>query len=396
MSESHEQRPPRSVLTRLAHLGRPTGDNRIFVNQPVVRASTILYDTVAQLHSKTSRYTYGRRGTPTSEALETAISELEGAAGTVLTPSGLAAVSLALMSVLSAGDHLLVVDCIYQPGRNFCDTVLKRFGVETTYFDPRTGADIAGLFQDNTRAVYLESPGSETFEIADLRVIADIAHAHDAAVICDNTWATPLFHRPLDLGADISLMAATKYIVGHSDALIGTVAANERLWPQVKATHGNMGLFTGPDDMFLTLRGLRTLGLRLRQHQDSAIKIARWLDTRPEVERVLYPALQSHPDHALWKRDFSGATGLMGVVLKPVTAAGVAAMIDGLAYFGIGFSWGGFESLAIPANPATHRTATKWSENGPTIRLQIGLEDPEDLIDDLTAGLERLAPHLKV
>lgn len=393
MSDSHDQSPARSILTRLSHLGRPSGDDRIFVNQPVVRASTILYDTVADLHSNKARYSYGRRGTPTSEALETAISDIEGAAGTVLTPSGLAAVSLALMSALSSGDHVLVVDCIYQPGRHFCDTTLKRFGVTTTYFDPRIGADIASLFQENTRAVYLESPGSETFEIADIRAIAEVAHAKGALVIVDNTWATPVFYRPLDLGADISLMAATKYIVGHSDAMIGTVAANERAWKQVKTTHGNLGLFTGPDDMYLTLRGLRTLGVRLKQHESSALKIARWLETRPEVERVLYPALESHPDHALWKRDFSGATGLMGVVLKPVAKAGVEAFIDGLSYFGIGYSWGGYESLAIPTHPATHRTATEWDASVTSIRLQIGLEDADDLITDLTAGFTRLAAH---
>lgn len=393
MSDSHDQPPVRSMLTRLSHIGRPSGDDRIFVNQPVVRASTILYDSVADLHSKKARYSYGRRGTPTSEALETAISDIEGAVGTVLTPSGLAAVSLALMSVLSAGDHVLVVDCIYQPGRHFCDTTLKRFGVTTSYFDPHIGAGIAELFQANTRAVYLESPGSETFEIADIRAISEVAHAKGALVIVDNTWATPVFHRPLDLGADISLMAATKYIVGHSDALIGTVAANERAWSQVKTTHGNLGLFTGPDDMYLALRGLRTLGVRLRQHAESALKIARWLETCPEVERVLYPALESHPDHALWRRDFSGATGLMGVVLKPAPASGVAAFIDGLDYFGIGYSWGGYESLAIPTHPATHRTATSWDAAGPTIRLQIGLEDADDLIADLAAGFARLHGH---
>jgi cystathionine beta-lyase len=393
MSDSQNQSPARSILTRLSHLGRPSGDDRIFVNQPVVRASTILYDSVADLHSKKARYSYGRRGTPTSEALETAISDLEGAAGTVLTPSGLAAVSLALMSALSAGDHVLVVDCIYEPGRHFCDTTLKRFGVTTTYFDPRIGAGIADLFKENTRAVYLESPGSETFEIADLRAISTVAHARDALVIVDNTWATPVFHRPLELGADISLMAATKYIVGHSDALIGTVAANERAWPMVKATHGNLGIFTGPDDMYLALRGLRTLGVRLQQHEASAIKIARWLETRPEVSQVLYPALESHPDHALWKRDFDGAVGLIGVVLKPASKVAVASFIDGLSYFGIGYSWGGYESLAIPTHPATHRTATKWEAAGPSIRLQIGLEDADDLIADLTAGFARLSAH---
>ncbi len=390
MSEIDETQPPKSILTRLAHIGRPEGTDYPFVNPPVVHASTVLFENVAHLHSKKARYVYGRRGTPTSEALEGAISDLEGADGTVLAPSGLAAVSIALLTVLRAGDHLLVSDCVYQPGRNFCDTVLTRYGVTVTYFDPHVGSAIADLFQPNTRGIYLESPGSHTFEISDLPAIAEVAHARDALVVVDNTWATPLFYKPLALGADISLMAATKYIVGHSDALVGTIAARGRAWKMLKATHGDFGLFTGPDDMYLTLRGLRTLGVRLLQHQESAVRIATWLDGRPEVLRVMYPALPGHPDHALWKRDFTGSTGLMGVILQPCSPEAVAAMVDDLAYFGIGFSWGGFESLIVPYDPSYARTATNWAPGGPLVRLQIGLEDAGDLIADLEQGFARL------
>jgi cystathionine beta-lyase len=392
MSKTDDTKPAPSPLTRLAHIGRPEGRDFPFVNPPVVHASTVLFENVAHLHSKKARYTYGRRGTPTSEALETAISDLEGADGTVITPSGLSAISIALLSVLASGDNLLVADCVYAPGRNFCETVLKRYGVTITYFDPRIGDGIAALFQPNTRAVYLESPGSHTFEISDLPAIAEVAHARDALVIVDNTWATPLFYKPLALGADISLMAATKYIVGHSDALVGTVAANGRAWKKLKSTHGDFGLLTGPDDMFLTLRGLRTLGVRLRQHQESSLAIASWLEDRPEVRQVLYPALASHPDHALWKRDFTGATGLMSIVLQPCSEDAVAAFIDGLQYFSIGFSWGGYESLIVPSSSSVPRSATAPQFGGPMVRLQIGLEAAEDLIADLAQGLERLHP----
>jgi len=382
---------PHTPATRLAHAGRdPQGG--AFVNPPVVHASTVLFDSVARMKGKTetpARWTYGRRGTPTSEALESAISDLEGAVGTVLTPSGASACGIALMSVLSAGDHLLVMDSAYAPTRIFCDGVLKRFGVETSYFDPAIGAGIAALIRPNTRAVFLEAPGSLTFEMPDVPAIAAVARAHDLVTLIDNTWATPLFFRPLDHGVDVSIMAATKYVVGHSDALVGTIACGPRAWKQVKACHGDLGMFTGPDDMYLALRGLRTMGVRLAHHQKSAMAVAEWFASRPEVSRVLYPALPSDPGHAIWKRDFSGASGLFGVVMKGDSDVAVAAFLDGLELFGLGYSWGGFESLAIPADPRSIRTAVPWRAEGALLRFQIGLEDTDDLIADLDAGLAR-------
>ena len=377
--------------TRLAHAGRdPEGG--AFVNPPVVHASTVLFESVAQMKGKAAkpaRWTYGRRGTPTSEALETAISDLEGAEGTVLTPSGASACGMALLAVLSAGDHLLMIDSVYAPTRIVCDGLLKRFGIETTYFDPLIGEGLAALIRPNTRAIFLEAPGSLTFEMPDVPAIARIARERDILTLIDNTWATPLFFRPLDHGVDVSIMAATKYVVGHSDALVGTIACGPRAWKQVKSAHGDLGMFTGPDDMYLALRGLRTMGVRLAHHQKSALAIAEWFAARPEVARVLYPALPSDPGHAIWKRDFAGASGLFGVVMKGGSDAATAAFLDHLALFGLGYSWGGFESLAIPAEPTAIRSAVPWKAEGQLLRFQIGLEDTADLIADLDAGLAR-------
>lgn len=384
-----------SPMTRLAHGGRVEGSP--FVNPPVIHASTVLFEDLAQMKGKSAtpaKYTYGRRGTPTSDALESLITELEGAEGTVLTPSGASACAAALMSVVAAGDHVLVMDGVYGPTRNVCEGVLRRFGVETTYFDTRLGAAVADLVRPNTRAVFLESPASLTFEMPDVPAItAALDRLGEARpiVLMDNTWATPLFFRPLDHGVDVSIMAATKYVVGHSDALIGTVACGPRAWKQVKTTHGDLGLFTGPDDMYLALRGARTMAVRLAHHQRSALAVARWLETRPEVARVFHPGLPSHPDHAIWKRDFSGASGLFAFELKPCAFEAVAALLDGLELFGLGYSWGGYESLATLAEPAPVRTAVPWTATGPLIRLQIGLEDTDDLLADLARGLERLS-----
>ncbi|MDK9696094.1 MAG: cystathionine beta-lyase [Siculibacillus sp.] len=380
-----------AAATRIAHAGRdPEGGP--FVNPPVIHASTVLFESVAQMKGrseKPARWTYGRRGTPTSEALERAISELEGAEGTVLTPSGASACGTALLSVLGAGDHLLMIDSVYAPTRNICDGLLKRFGVETTYFDPLIGAGIADLIRPNTRAIFLEAPGSLTFEMPDVPAIVAAARGRDLLTLIDNTWATPLFFRPLDRGVDMSIMAATKYVVGHSDALVGTIACGPRAWKRVKATHGDLGLFTGPDDMYLALRGLRTMAVRLAHQQKSALALAEWFAARPEVSRVLHPALPSDPGHAIWKRDFSGASGLFGVVMKGGSDAAVDAFLDRLELFGLGYSWGGFESLAIPADPRAVRTAVPWREEGSLLRFQIGLEDVGDLIADLDAGLAR-------
>jgi len=383
--------PTLSPATRLAHAGRDPA-NGPFVNPPVIHASTVLFDSVAQMKGKAAtpaRWTYGRRGTPTSEALERAISEIEGAEGTVLTPSGASACGLALMALLAAGDHLLMIDSVYAPTRNICDGLLKRFGIETTYFDPLIGDGIAALIRPNTRAIFLEAPGSLTFEMPDVPAIARVARERDVLTVIDNTWATPLFFRPLDHGVDVSIMAATKYVVGHSDALVGTIACGPRAWKKVKSTHGDLGIFTGPDDMYLALRGLRTMAVRLAHHQKSALALAEWFAARPEVSRVLYPALPSDPGHALWKRDFAGASGLFGVVMKGGSDAAVAAFLDGLELFGLGYSWGGFESLAIPAMPEAVRSAVPWRAEGALLRFQIGLEDVADLIADLDAGLAR-------
>jgi cystathionine beta-lyase len=379
--------------TRLAVGGRDPFSHHGYVNTPVYHASTLLYPSAEEFLAHRGRYQYGRRGTPTSEALEQALRDIEGAvcAGVALLPSGLAAISAALLSVLRAGDHLLVTDSAYAPTRKFCDTVLSRYGIATTYFDPLTGADIAALMQPNTRAVFVESPGSLSFEMQDIPAIAAAAHARDAMVLMDNTWATPLFFPALEKGVDLSIQSGTKYIGGHSDLMFGCVAANQVTCAQLKDTVYTMGLCVGPDDMNLALRGLRTLGVRLARHGEAGLAVARWLAQRPEVLRILHPALESDPGHAIWKRDFSGACGLFSIVLKPVPQKAVFAFLDTLSLFGIGASWGGYESLAIPFDCTPIRTATKWAPGGPTIRFHIGLEDVSDLTADLERGFAALA-----
>ncbi|GJE36921.1 cystathionine beta-lyase [Methylobacterium persicinum] len=376
--------------TRLVHAGRDPSEQHGFVNTPIYRGSTVLFPTYDDLQHRRGRYTYGTHGTPTSDALAEAWSEIAGAAGTVATPSGLAALSIGLMAAVSAGDHLLVTDSAYRPTRIFCDEVLKRFGVETTYYDPLIGAGIAKLMRDNTRAVLVEAPGSLTFEMQDVPAIAEAAHARDACVIMDNTWATPLLFPPHERGVDIAVEAGTKYLSGGSDLLLGLTSANARYWPALNRTYHQFSVCAGPEDMFLAMRGLRTMGLRLREHGRQGLEIARWLQGRPEVLRVLHPALPEDPGHAIWKRDFAGASGLFGVILRPVPEKAVAAMLDGLELFGMGFSWGGFESLCIPFDCTPFRTATRWAPGGPGLRFHIGLEDVEDLKTDLAAGFTRL------
>jgi cysteine-S-conjugate beta-lyase len=389
------KKPPASIKpeTKLVIAGRDTKGQHGFVNPAVYHASTVLYPTAEDQVAHRARYQYGRRGTPTSEALEDALRTLEGeaCAGVALQPSGLAAISTALFAVAGSGDHILVTDSVYRPTRNFCDGLFKRMGVSTTYYDPLIGADIAKLFKPNTKAVFVEAPGSQSFEMQDIPAIAKVAHDKGALVLMDNTWATPLYFRALEKGVDLSIQAGTKYIGGHSDIMFGCVSANAAMLPALKATMNYLGLCVGPDDIFLALRGLRTLAVRLARHHQSALTVARWLEKRPEVARVLHPALESDPGHAIWKRDFTGACGLFSIVLKPMAEKAVHAFMNELTLFGMGFSWGGFESLVILFDCSEYRSATKWAPGGPTLRLHIGLEDPGDLIADLECGFAAMA-----
>ncbi|MCC6469784.1 MAG: cystathionine beta-lyase [Alphaproteobacteria bacterium] len=380
--------------TILTHAGRNPHANFGVVNPPVYHASTIVFPTVEAMEDAQKKrffaMTYGRHGTPTTFALEEAVARLEGGWRAIAVPSGLAAIVGAITGFVRSGDHVLVTDNVYGPTRKFCDETLARFGVETTYYDPLIGAGIAQLFRPQTRLVYTEAPGSLSFEMQDIPAIAAAAHKAGLKVLMDNTWATPMFCKPFKLGVDVVAHAATKYIVGHSDAMLGIIDCTEESYLTVRNAVAQLGYSVGPDDIYLGLRGLRTMGARLRQHQITATKLANWLKTRPEVERVLYPALPEDPGHALWKRDMTGASGLFGVVLKPFSKKALAAMLDGLELYGMGASWGGFESLILPAHIETVRTATRWTAAGPTVRIHAGLEDPDDLIKDLERGFERL------
>lgn len=378
--------------TLLTHSGRHPFDHFGVVNTPVFRASTILQPSMAEYkRPKTQREPrYGRRGTPTAFTLEDVIADVEGAAGCSLASSGLNAVALALQSQVKTGDHVLMADCVYAPARNFANNVMTRMGVETTFFDPAVGAGIAELMRPNTSVVYLEAPGSQTFDMQDVPAIAGAAKAKGAVVMIDNTWGTPFFFKPFQHGCDISIHAATKYIVGHSDAMLGAVTYTAELADSIRDMAGWMGVFASPDDTYLGARGMRTLAVRLKQHQENALAMCDWLLARPEVDRVLYPPHPTSAGHDLWKRDFTGGSGLMGVVLKPVSEAGVAAMLDGLELYGMGASWGGYESLILPADPRANRTATTWDEPGQLLRIHVGLEHIDDLIADLAAGFERM------
>jgi len=374
------------VNTRLAHTGNDPHAFFGFVNPPVVHASTVLFPNADTLSRRAQKYTYGLRGTPTTDALGTAIDSLEGSAGTIMVPSGLAAVTIPLLAFLSSGDHVLIVDSVYHPTRNFADTMLKRLGVEVEYYDPLIGGGIGSLLKPNTRVVFTESPGSNTFEMQDIPAIAKVAKAAGAVVMMDNTWATPLYFRPLDHGVDISIHAATKYPAGHSDVLLGTVSANEACWPQLHETFITMGCCAGPDDIYQVLRGLRTMGVRLEHHQKSALEIARWLEQQPGVASVLHPGIESHPGHSLWKRDFCGSSGIFSVVLDGGGREQAHAFLDALEIFGLGYSWGGYESLAVHVFLGD-RVIAKGPYPGPILRLQIGLEDVADLKADLARGL---------
>ena len=379
--------------TRLVNGGRDQASFHGFVNPPVYHGSTVLYRTATELFDQRGKYRYGRTGTPTTEALENAIRDIEGknCAGAVLLPSGLSAISTALLAVLASGDHLLVSDSVYRPTRIFCDDILARLGIETTYFDPLIGTDISKQIRSNTRAIFLEAPGSQSFEMQDVPGVASVAHDKGVAVLMDNSWATPFFFGALSKGVDLSICAGTKYISGHSDAMIGMVSANATYLPKLKETIYAMGLCVGPDVAYLTLRGMRTLGVRLARHYQSGLAIAEWLSRRPEVSRVLYPALETDPGYSIWQRDFTGASGLFSVILKPVPQAAVYRFVDALKLFGKGYSWGGFESLVIIFDCSDYRTATRWVPEGPALRFHVGLEDVEDLILDLEGAFKELA-----
>jgi cysteine-S-conjugate beta-lyase len=391
MKKMHPSKRARLALeTKLVLGGRNPDEQFGFVNTPIYRGSTVLKPTVKALNDRQhARFVYGTHGSPTTEALETAWTELAGAAGTVLVPSGLAAVTIAFMSCLKAGDHFLMPDSVYRPARNFAETVLKRMGVETEYYDPLIGKGIAKLMRKNTAAVHTEAPGSQTFEMQDIPAIAEVAHAHGAVVLMDNTWATPILFPPHERGVDIAIEAGTKYLGGHSDILLGMISANERCWKQLKDTFISFGCCPSPEDVWLGLRGLRTMALRLREQEKKTLEIARWMQKRPEVLKVLHPALPDDPGHAIWKRDFKGSSSLFSVILKPAPYGAVEAMLDGMSLFGMGFSWGGYESLVVPFDCREYRTATTYDPGGHGIRLQIGLESNRDLKADLSAGLAR-------
>lgn len=378
--------------TLVTTAGREPREHYGTVNPPIYRASTILFPSVDAFERARTHegVTYGRAGTPTTYAFEEALAALEGGHRSIALASGKAACNLVLAALAQAGDHLLVADSVYAPTRQFCDRTLRRFGVETTYYDPRIGAGIEELIRPTTRLIYMESPGSLTFEVQDVPAIVAVAKRRGVLTAIDNTWATPVFFKPLACGVDISIQAVTKYIGGHSDLMMGAVTTGEEIHMRLRQRIYEFGAAPSPEDCWLALRGLRTLVARLERHQRSALEVARWLESRPEVSRVLYPALESHPDHALWKRDFTGACGLFGLVLKPFAREAVHAMVDGLRHFGIGASWGGFESLVLVTHPERARTAVPWRAEGPTLRLHIGLEDPQDLIRDLEAGFARL------
>jgi cystathionine beta-lyase len=381
-----------SLSTRLTQIGRDTDSQCGFVNAPIYRGSTVIFNTVDDLENSRAKFAYGTLGTPTIEHLENAWSDITGAAGTVLSPSGLGAVSLALLSTLKSGDHLLMPDSVYKPTRDFCASFLNRFGVEVTYYDPMISDGISALIKDNTATIFLESPGSQSFEVQDVPAITAIAMSRGIKTIIDNTWATPLFFRAHELGCDLSVEAGTKYLGGHSDLLIGLVSANKATWPSLRKTYDNLAMLPGAEDCFLALRGLRTMHIRVKEAEKRGLELAHWLKRQPEVKTILHPAFPECPGHEIWKRDFTGSTGLFSVVLDPKFGKeALSNMLDNMAIFGMGYSWGGFESLIIPFDCSEYRTVTDWVPDGLSIRIQVGLEDMDDIKLDLRNGLDRMS-----
>ena len=381
--------------TAIINAGRGKKWTKGVVNPPVFRASTILFETMEEMHFAAKNNTkgemfYGRRGTSTHFAFQEAITELEGGAGCVLYPSGSAAISGALLSFLKSGDHLLMVDSVYEPTRVLCGNLLKGYGIETTYYDPLIGKGIEALIQENTKVLFLESPGSITMEVQDVPTLSKIAHENGLTVMLDNTWASPINSLPFELGVDISIQAATKYIVGHSDAMIGTATANEQHLNTLREHSYLLGYCVSPDDVYLAARGLRTLNVRMAQHQKNAIQVAHFLAEREEVDHIRHPAFPSCPGHVFFKRDFTSSNGLFSFVLKEGSEKALTAFVENMAHFKMGFSWGGFESLILSVSGIDKiRTATNWDSSKPLIRLHIGLESTDDLIDDLSAAFDR-------
>ncbi|WP_424981330.1 cystathionine beta-lyase [Maritalea sp. S77] len=389
MSKNDTNSTPKSPATIVTHHGRNPENQFGFVNTPIVRGSTVLFDSYEQIKGNKRTYAYGRHGNPTDDAVRHVITELEHGAETLLAPSGVNAITTALLSVLSTGDDLLMCDTVYEPTRQFCDSVLQKMGITTRYYDPTIGADIEQLLQPNTRAVMTESPGSLTFEVQDLPAIAKVCAPRGISILADNSWASPIYYKPLDLGANIVIHAGTKMFAGHSDVMFGTITADEAHAQELKKTYRALGVCVSPEDSFLIGRGLRTLELRMREQGGKALAMAEWLQGHPLVETVLHPALPSHPQHQIFKRDFTGSGSLFSFILKPAGEEAIAAMVDDMNLFGMGYSWGGYESLILPVKIASQRSATTWPHEGNLIRVNIGLEGYEDLQNDLADGLER-------
>jgi len=387
---------PLNQDTKLLHAGRNPRKNHGIVNPGVYHASTVTFPSVEAMQeagkNPTEGIYYGRMGTPTSQAFEEAVAALEGADRAIAVQSGLAAITGTLLALLKAGDHILVADSVYFPTKKFCNTFLKNFGIDVTYYDPTLGAEIAPLFQENTKVLFTESPGSLTFEIQDIPALSAIAHAHDALVVIDNTWSSGYYFQALAHGCDVSIQAATKYIGGHSDVMLGTIATSEALFKKIKTSVYGLGYCAAPDDCYLGQRGLRTLPARMTRHQDNALALANWLKQRPEIKKVLHPAFEDCTGHEIWKRDFTGACGLFSIVLHDdYSQAAVNAMLNSLTLFPMGYSWGGYESLIIPFDAQAARTVTTWPHKGPCLRIHVGQEDVTDLIADLETGFQRLS-----